>query len=113
MDASLLQDFLTESSELIEQLDQDLVTLESAPESEQGDICNSCFRALHTIKGAAGFLGLEPVIEFAHAAEDALNRLRKGEVAVSAQVMDLLLQSADVVLGQIDELANGEAPTAA
>ncbi|MEM6853755.1 MAG: chemotaxis protein CheA [Planctomycetota bacterium] len=113
MDASLLQDFLTESSELIEQLDQDLVTLESAPESEQGDICNSCFRALHTIKGAAGFLGLEPVIEFAHAAEDALNRLRKGEVAVSAQVMDLLLQSADVVRGQIEELANGEAPTAA
>ncbi|MEM7626305.1 MAG: chemotaxis protein CheA [Planctomycetota bacterium] len=113
MDASLLQDFLTESSELIEQLDQDLVTLESAPEAEQGDICNSCFRALHTIKGAAGFLGLEPVIEFAHAAEDALNRLRKGEVAVSAKVMDLLLQSADVVRGQIEELAEGQPPTPA
>ncbi|MBB6429799.1 chemotaxis protein CheA [Algisphaera agarilytica] len=113
MDASLLQDFLTESSELIEQLDQDLVTLESAPESEQGDICNSCFRALHTIKGAAGFLGLEPVIEFAHAAEDALNRLRRGEVAVSAQVMDLLLQSADVVRGQIEQLAAGESPSPA
>lgn len=113
MDASLMQDFLTESSELIEQLDQDLVTLESAPEAEQGDICNSCFRALHTIKGAAGFLGLEPVIEFAHAAEDALNRLRKGEVAVSAKVMDLLLQSADVVRGQIEQLANGETPSTA
>lgn len=113
MDASLLQDFLTESSELIEQLDQDLVTLESAPEAEQGEICNSCFRALHTIKGAAGFLGLEPVIEFAHAAEDALNRLRKGEVAVSAKVMDLLLQSADVVRGQIDQLANGQTPSSA
>ncbi|MEM6757507.1 MAG: chemotaxis protein CheA [Planctomycetota bacterium] len=113
MDASLLQDFLTEASELIEQLDQDLVTLESAPEAEQGDICNSCFRALHTIKGAAGFLGLEPVIEFAHAAEDALNRLRKGEVAVSAKVMDLLLQSADVVRHQIEQLAAGLAPDAA
>ncbi|MEM6458331.1 MAG: chemotaxis protein CheA, partial [Planctomycetota bacterium] len=76
-------------------------------------ICNSCFRALHTIKGAAGFLGLEPVIEFAHAAEDALNRLRKGEVAVSAQVMDLLLQSADVVRHQIEQLAAGLAPDAA
>ncbi|MEM9884128.1 MAG: chemotaxis protein CheA, partial [Planctomycetota bacterium] len=76
-------------------------------------ICNSCFRALHTIKGAAGFLGLEPVIEFAHAAEDALNRLRKGEVAVSAKVMDLLLQSADVVRGQIEQLAAGTAPDAA
>ncbi|MEO1235367.1 MAG: chemotaxis protein CheA [Planctomycetota bacterium] len=113
MDASLMQDFLTEASELIEQLDQDLVTLESAPADEQGDICNSCFRALHTIKGAAGFLGLDPVIEFAHAAEDALNRLRKGEVAVSAQVMDLLLQSADVVRGQIEQLADGQTPDAA
>ncbi|MEM8738152.1 MAG: chemotaxis protein CheA [Planctomycetota bacterium] len=110
MDASLLQDFLTEASELIEQLDQDLVTLESAPEAEQGEICNSCFRALHTIKGAAGFLGLDPVIEFAHAAEDALNRLRKGEISVNAKVMDLLLQSADVVRGQIEELASGQPP---
>ncbi len=113
MDASLMQDFLTEASELIEQLDQDLVTLESVPESEQGEICNSCFRALHTIKGAAGFLGLDPVIEFAHAAEDALNRLRKGEIQVSARVMDLLLRSADVVRGQIDQLAQGQEPTSA
>ena len=57
MDASLLQDFLTESSELIEQLDQDLVALESAPAATQGEICNSCFRALHTIKGAPASWG--------------------------------------------------------
>jgi len=113
MDASLMQDFLTEASELIEQLDQDLVTLESAPEAEQGEICNSCFRALHTIKGAAGFLGLTNVIEFAHAAEDALNRLRKGEVEVSQTAMDLLLQSADVVRGQIEQIAQGQDPDAA
>ncbi|MEM1446293.1 MAG: chemotaxis protein CheA [Planctomycetota bacterium] len=113
MDASLIQDFLTESGELIEQLDQDLVTLESADEAEQPDICNACFRALHTIKGAAGFLGIDNIIEFAHAAEDALNKLRKGEVEVTASVMDLLLTSADVVRGQIDQLGVGEQPDAA
>jgi two-component system chemotaxis sensor kinase CheA len=113
MDASLLQDFLTESGELIEQLDQDLVTLESADAGEQPDICNACFRALHTIKGAAGFLGIDNIIEFAHAAEDALNKLRKGEVEVTASVMDLLLNSADVVRGQIDQLGTGEDPDAA
>ncbi|MEM7576146.1 MAG: chemotaxis protein CheA [Planctomycetota bacterium] len=110
MDASLLQDFLTESGELIEQLDQDLVTLESADDDAQPDICNACFRALHTIKGAAGFLGIDNIIEFAHAAEDALNKLRKGEVEVTASVMDLLLTSADVVRGQIDQLGAGEQP---
>ncbi len=110
MDAGLLQDFLTESGELIEQLDQDLVTLESAEGDDQSEVCNACFRALHTIKGAAGFLGLEAVTEFAHAAEDALNKLRKGEVAVTPPVMDLLLQSADVVRGQIEQLAAGDDP---
>lgn len=108
MDPSLLQDFLTESGELIEQLDADLVKLESCGADEAQDLCNGCFRALHTIKGAASFLGLTTVTTFAHAAEDALNRLRKGEVAVSEEVMDALLQSADVVKGMIGQLSAGE-----
>lgn len=107
-DASLMQDFLTESTELIEQLDADLVKLESADESEQADLLNASFRALHTIKGAASFLGLETVIRFAHVAEDALNRLRKGEIGMSLQVMDALLQSADVVREQIEQLSAGQ-----
>ncbi|MFK7788388.1 MAG: chemotaxis protein CheW [Phycisphaeraceae bacterium] len=106
-DASLMQDFLTESTELIEQLDADLVKLESVDEDGQGELLNASFRALHTIKGAASFLGLDNVIKFAHVAEDALNRLRKGEIAVSTVVMDALLQSADVVRSQIDELSAG------
>ena len=106
-DASLMQDFLTESSELIEQLDADLVKLEAADQSEQAELLNASFRALHTIKGAASFLGLDNVIHFAHVAEDALNRLRKGEIAVSTRVMDALLQSADVVRNQIEQLSSG------
>ncbi len=109
MDPSLLQDFLTESGELIEQLDTDLVRLEAADSSEEAqELCNGCFRALHTIKGAASFLGLTAVTTFAHAAEDALNKLRKGEIDVTEEVMDALLQSADIVKGMIDELSAGE-----
>ena len=109
MDPSLLQDFLTESGELIEQLDADLVKLESADgDDEAQELCNGCFRALHTIKGAASFLGLTAVTTFAHAAEDALNRLRKGEVGVTEEVMDALLQSADVVKGMIEQLSAGD-----
>lgn len=107
-DPSLLQDFLTESSELIEQLDQDLVQMESATPEAQQEVCNSCFRALHTIKGAASFLGLTAVTTFAHAAEDALNKMRKGEVSVSPEIMDTLLQSADVVRGQVEAMTAGD-----
>ncbi|WP_428387518.1 chemotaxis protein CheA [Mucisphaera sp.] len=107
VDPSLLQDFLTESGELIDQLDSDLVKLETADEVEQKELLNSCFRALHTIKGAASFLNLESIIRFAHAPEDALNRMRKGEIPVTDVTMDVLLQSADVVRRMIDDLGQG------
>ena len=109
MDPSLMQDFLTESRELIEQLDADLVTLETlgnGPSSQER--LNSVFRALHTIKGAASFLGLTAITHFAHAAEDALNRLRKGEIRLTPSVMDAMLKSVDVVRNMIDQLAAGE-----
>ena len=112
MDPSLLQDFLTESQELIDQLDGDLVRLESADEDERKDILNACFRALHTIKGAASFLGLTEVIEFAHAAEDALNRMRQGDVEITPEIMDVLLQAADVVREQIGWLSQGDSAQA-
>lgn len=106
-----MQDFLTEAAELIEQLDADLVRLESAaPGQESADLLNGCFRALHTVKGAASFLSLDPVIRFAHSAEDALNRLRRGDVRVTPTIMDALLKSADVLRSMVSALSEGEAP---
>lgn len=112
MDPSLLQDFLTESAELIEQLDRDLVTLEGVDTEDQAsELLNGIFRALHTIKGAASFLSLTEVTTFAHAAEDALNKLRKGEAQVTQEVMDALLESSDVIRQQIDDLNAGQEAT--
>lgn len=110
LDAELLQDFLTETAELLEQLDADLLQLESAQNDAAPALLDSIFRALHTVKGAAGFLGLEVVTTFAHAAEDALNRLRKGEIAVTPHVTDLLLKSVDILRGMTDALAAGDQP---
>lgn len=108
-DPNLLQDFLTEAGELIEQLDSDLVKLEAEPTSQA--LLDGIFRALHTIKGAASFLDMPAVTTFAHAAEDALNRLRKGEVKVDAGVMDVMLRSVDILRGQLGELGNGDKPS--
>ncbi len=109
MDDSLLQDFLTESAELIEQLDADLVALEEAEGEAQADLLNSVFRALHTIKGASSFLGIQEIITLAHAAEDALNKLRKGEATVTPEVMDALLRAVDVLREQLSQLGEGAA----
>ncbi len=107
----LMQDFLTETAELIEQLDADLVKLEDVADAAQAcDLLNGAFRALHTVKGAAGFLGLTTVTAFSHVAEDALNRLRKGEVAVTPSIMDSLLKCVDVLRSMVDGLSSrGEA----
>lgn len=114
IDPSLMRDFVTEAGELIEQLDSDLVALETAADgNEAADLLNSIFRALHTVKGAAGFLNLGKVTVFAHAAEDALNHLRKQKQTVGAQVIDVLLASADLLRQMVEALASGEEPPAA
>ena len=106
MDPSLIQDFLTESNELLEQLDSDLVKLEEIDDdSESKELLNGVFRALHTIKGAASFLSMTTLTTFAHAAEDALNKLRKGEVAVTTEIMDAMLRSVDILRGMLGEVA--------
>ena len=104
MDPSLIQDFLTESNELIEQLDADLVKLEEIEPAEQKELLNGVFRALHTIKGAASFLSMTTLTTFAHAAEDALNKLRKGDVQMTPEIMDAMLRSVDILRGMLEEV---------
>ena len=109
-DPGLLADVVTESRELNETVHQDLVALERAPDDME--LLNRVFRALHTIKGSSSFLGLDELTHFAHAGEDALNAMRKGEATLDAAAMDALLQAVDVVRGQIDTAETGAAPEA-
>lgn len=110
LDPDILRDFIMESIELVEGLDKDLVALEREPGNL--DLINRIFRSFHTIKGASSFLSFKGLTDFAHAAEDALNALRKGEAQVTTEVMDLLLASTDVLRGQIDQVQNGDMPSA-
>lgn len=101
-DANLLNEFLTESEELLQQADQDLVTLESAPEDEE--LLNRVFRAFHTIKGTAGFMGFTQVVELTHQAEEVLNLLRKKERKVTRQTMDVLLVVLDQLRAMMEDI---------
>ncbi|RME30527.1 MAG: chemotaxis protein CheA [Candidatus Zixiibacteriota bacterium] len=101
----IIDDFLVEADELIASLDNDLVTLESNPNDLE--LLNSIFRAAHTIKGTSSFLGLEQVTELTHKMEDILNRLRKAEMVVTPDIMDLLLESLDILKQLIQNVRDG------
>lgn len=106
LDPSILQDFLTESGELLERLEGDLVTLERDPRDPE--MLNQIFRALHTIKGSASFLALTNLVRIAHASESALNAARNRVVVVDRGVMDLLLSAVDVLKRQMQQLRDGQ-----
>ncbi len=110
-DPEILQDFLTESGELLDELEGDLVRLEEDPADP--DMLNKVFRALHTIKGSASFLALTNLVAIAHAAESALNAARGGSVRVDRAVMDMLLAAVDVLKEQMGQLAAGQELVAA
>jgi two-component system chemotaxis sensor kinase CheA len=103
-DPALLQDFLVESEELLQGMDQDMVTLESTP--GDADLLNRIFRALHTIKGTSGFLGFDPIVKLAHRAEDVLNDLRRGACPLTRRMMDALLSARDQLGRMLKDLRN-------
>ena len=91
----ILEDFLVEAFELIEQLDQDLVELENTPEDLE--LLNSIFRVAHTIKGSSSFLSFDVLTKLTHHMEDVLNKARKGELKLNEKVMDVVLESIDMM----------------
>ena len=93
----LLEDFLVESFELIEQIDHDLVELESNPDDLE--LLNRIFRVAHTVKGSSSFLNFDTLTELTHHMEDVLNKARHGELKITADVMDVVLKSVDMMKG--------------
>jgi two-component system chemotaxis sensor kinase CheA len=104
-DPSLVQDFLVESEELLQKMDQDMVALEGKPDDP--DLLNRIFRALHTIKGTSGFLGFEPVVRLSHRAEDLLNALRQGEAQLLPSTITALLAARDYLGRMMADIRQG------
>ncbi|WP_034084868.1 chemotaxis protein CheA [Pseudomonas aeruginosa] len=110
-DEEILQDFLVEAGEILEQLSEQLVELESRPDDM--DLLNAIFRGFHTVKGGAGFLQLNALVECCHIAENVLDILRKGERRVSSELMDVVLQALDTVNAMFDQVREQSEPTPA
>ena len=111
LDDDIVQDFLLEGGEILERLDAQLVQLELAP--AEPELLNAVFRAFHTIKGGAGFLGLEHLVTLSHKAEDLFDLLRNGALRIDAGLMDQMLQVLDVLRAMFEQLRRQEAPNPA
>ncbi|MCK4742476.1 MAG: chemotaxis protein CheA [Sulfuriflexus sp.] len=110
-DDEILQDFLVEAGEILDDLGNQLVDLENA--SDDPELLNAVFRGFHTIKGGASFLSLDSLVALCHLAEDVFNALRNGEREVDAQLMDVMLPVLDSLNDMFESLRDGEEPDAA
>lgn len=107
----LLQDFLVEAGDLLSGVDNKLVDLERAP-NDKG-LLNDIFRGFHTIKGGAGFLNAAELVTLCHLTENLFDKLRNGELAITPEVMDVILSSTGAVRDMFGYLEQGVQPAAA
>ncbi len=103
-DEEILQDFLVESGEILELLSEQLVDLENNP--DDNDLLNAIFRGFHTVKGGAGFLQLEALVDCCHVAENVFDILRNGKRSVDSELMDVVLRALDAVNEMFDDVRN-------
>lgn len=98
----LINEFIAETDEMLEGLDQFFVKLEESP----GDLSliNEIFRAVHSVKGSAGFLGFNRLVDVAHQAENVLNKMRQKEMQATPETIDIILEAVDVLKSLMKEV---------
>lgn len=108
VDQEILEDFLVEAGEILELLSEQLVDLEQRPGDR--DLLNAIFRGFHTVKGGAGFLQLDAMVECCHKAENLFDLLRNGDLAITPELMDVVLQALDAVNVMFEAVRDGLPP---
>ena len=107
----LLGDFLTEASDMLSDVDSKLMDLEKNPHDR--DLLNVIFRGFHTIKGGAGFLNATELVTLCHLTENLFDKLRNGELELTAEIMDAIFAATGEVRQMFGDLAQNSQPKAA
>ncbi len=102
----IFNEFVVEAEENLQKVEENLLELEKDPQNEE--LLNATFRAMHTLKGGAGFLGLKAIVDVAHAAEDVLGKLRSGELTLTPEINDAILEAVDFIRSAIERYEAGE-----
>ena len=107
-DEDIAADIILEAQEILDRLGEQLVSLEQAP--QDSDQLNAVFRGFHTLKGGAGFLGINAMVELCHAAEETLGMARSGKAVLQAHHFDAAQQSLDWLQAMLDAVSGGTEP---
>ncbi|EDP75220.1 chemotaxis protein CheA [Hydrogenivirga sp. 128-5-R1-1] len=102
----IFNEFVVEAEDNLQKVEENLLELEKDPQNEE--LLNATFRAMHTLKGGAGFLGLNAIVEVAHAAEDVLGKLRSGELTLTPDINDAILEAVDFIRSALPRYEAGE-----
>jgi two-component system chemotaxis sensor kinase CheA len=107
----LLHDFLSEASEMLSDVDAKLIDLEKSPADSK--LLNDIFRGFHTIKGGAGFLNATELVTLCHLTENLFDKLRNGEMALTAEIMDAIFSATGEVSKMFGALSQSQMPSPA
>jgi len=105
-DDEILQGFIEESLEHLADIENDLLTIEEGGADIDVELVNKVFRAAHSIKGGAGFMGLSVIQDLAHAAENVLGLIRSGKLIPNPDIINVLLLAADELQHMIEDVGN-------
>lgn len=100
METEIRQTFLAESTELLQEMENSLLSLETSPNDP--DRINSLFRSVHTIKGSSGIVGIESIEKFTHGVENLLSQVRDGGIHITGAMIELMLECRDHISGLVD-----------
>ncbi|MFP4521431.1 MAG: chemotaxis protein CheW [Fibrobacterota bacterium] len=106
-DRNLLEELTVESKEHLQEIEPDLLALEGGGEIDSESV-NKIFRAVHSIKGGFSFFGFEKIKELSHKTENVLGMIRDGKLAITSEIVDVLLKSMDKIQAMIDDVDSSE-----
>lgn len=104
LDTELLHEFVEEARDHLADVEMQLLQIEALGENIQDDLVNTVFRAIHSVKGAAGFLGLTQINEVSHRLENVLGKVRDHQLIPDPYKVDVMLKAADRLRRLIEEV---------
>ncbi|HUU28593.1 MAG TPA: Hpt domain-containing protein [archaeon] len=108
LDGEALHIFIEDSQDNMSGIENDLLAIEAGGENIDNELVNKVFRAVHSVKGSAGYMGLKNIKDLAHGMENIMNLIRNKQMAPKPDVISVLLESADVLNGLIKDVRSSD-----
>ncbi|MDM8544052.1 hybrid sensor histidine kinase/response regulator [Desulfococcaceae bacterium HSG9] len=107
-DREIMESFISEAKEHLHTIEDDFLLLEQQADNPEKELLNKVFRAIHSVKGAAGFLGLENMTRLSHVMEALLTMMREGEILPESEFIDALLGGTDILTIMLDDVNHSD-----